>query len=76
MENGLQVTAYSAGHVIGAAMFNVNINNYNVFYTGDYSMEKDRHLNSADIPQNLQLDVLMTEGTYGTLCHSKRSERE
>ncbi|CAL6081484.1 73 kDa subunit [Hexamita inflata] len=76
LTNNLQITAYSAGHVIGAAMYNVNLNNFQVFYTGDYSMEKDRHLNSADVPKGLKPDILMTEGTYGTLCHSKRTERE
>ena len=52
-DNNISVTAYSAGHVIGAAMFLISLNNFTLFYTGDYSMERDRHLNSADVPLNL-----------------------
>lgn len=70
LKNNLSLTAYSAGHVIGAAMFLIDINNFTVFYTGDYSMENDRSLNKANIPRNLQPDILLTEGTYGTLRHS------
>ena len=42
--DGITFTGYAAGHVLGAAMFNVEIDGVNVMYTGDYSMEEDRHL--------------------------------
>lgn len=38
----MKFTATAAGHVLGAAMFMINIDNIRVLYTGDYSMEEDR----------------------------------
>ena len=45
-----QVTPYRAGHVLGAAMFMVDIAGMRCLYTGDYSRIPDRHLPAADIP--------------------------
>ena len=44
------MTAYRAGHVLGAAMFNIEIGGMNLLYTGDYSRLADRHLSEADLP--------------------------
>ena len=46
----VQVTAYRAGHVLGAAMFMVEIAGMRLLYTGDYSRVQDRHLSAADLP--------------------------
>lgn len=40
--NGIQFCGYVAGHVLGAAMFAIQIDGVKVLYTGDYSMEEDR----------------------------------
>jgi cleavage and polyadenylation specificity factor subunit 3 len=48
--NGIRVTAHRAGHVLGAAMFTVDIEGARVLYTGDYSRVADRHLPAADTP--------------------------
>ncbi len=45
-----QVTAYRAGHVLGAAMFMIEIAGMRLLYTGDYSRLPDRHLSAADLP--------------------------
>lgn len=45
-----QITAYRAGHVLGAAMFMVDIEGVRTLYTGDYSRVADRHLPAADTP--------------------------
>ncbi len=42
--------AYNAGHVLGAAMFMIEIAGVRVLYTGDFSREEDRHLMSAELP--------------------------
>jgi cleavage and polyadenylation specificity factor subunit 3 len=39
---GVRVTASPAGHVLGAAMFLIEIDKTRILYTGDYSMEEDR----------------------------------
>jgi cleavage and polyadenylation specificity factor subunit 3 len=77
--SGVQITPYPAGHVLGAAMFLVNIAGLNVFFTGDYSREQDRHLVAAQVPdvsRTGKIDVLITESTFGISNAPPRSERE
>ena len=71
----LKFSALNAGHVLGAAMFLLEIGGRTLLYTGDYSMEDDRHLMAAEIP-NVKPDVLMVESTYGVQVHASRAERE
>ncbi|KAJ1673723.1 endoribonuclease ysh1, partial [Spiromyces aspiralis] len=73
--NGVKFTAFNAGHVLGAAMFVIEIAGVKVLYTGDYSREEDRHLMAAENP-GVPIDVLITESTYGTQSHEPRPERE
>ncbi|KAL8296356.1 hypothetical protein RB597_005774 [Gaeumannomyces tritici] len=74
--SSIRITPYPAGHVLGAAMFLIEIAGLNVFFTGDYSREQDRHLVSAEVPRGVQIDVLITESTYGIASHVPRMERE
>ncbi|KAJ2581060.1 endoribonuclease ysh1, partial [Coemansia sp. RSA 1836] len=73
--NGIKFTAYNAGHVLGAAMFLIEIAGVKVLYTGDYSREEDRHLVQAENP-GVAVHVLITESTYGVQSHHPRVERE
>ncbi|KAL3842661.1 hypothetical protein ACJMK2_020651 [Sinanodonta woodiana] len=73
--NGIKFWCYTAGHVLGAAMFMIEIAGVRVLYTGDFSRQEDRHLMSAEIP-NIHPDVVITESTYGTHIHEKREDRE
>uniref|UniRef100_A0ABD2WL54 Cleavage and polyadenylation specificity factor subunit 3 n=1 Tax=Trichogramma kaykai TaxID=54128 RepID=A0ABD2WL54_9HYME len=72
---GIKFWAYNAGHVLGAAMFMIEIAGVKILYTGDFSRQEDRHLMAAEIP-NVRPDVLITEATYGTHIHEKREDRE
>lgn len=47
----MQITPYRAGHVLGAAMFMVDIRGVRCLYTGDYSRLPDRHLPAAETPE-------------------------
>eukprot|EP00983_Pelagomonas_calceolata_P125624 1161225-Pelagomonas_calceolata.AAC.3 len=60
----LQITPYRAGHVLGAAMFMVEIAGMRCLYTGDYSRVPDRHLPGADTP-DVQPDM---GGSGGVSC--------
>ena len=71
----LKFRALNAGHVLGGAMFLLEIGGRTVLYTGDYSMEDDRHLMAAEVPL-VKPDVLMVESTYGVQVHASRAERE
>ncbi|XP_014253998.1 cleavage and polyadenylation specificity factor 73 [Cimex lectularius] len=72
---GIKFWAYNAGHVLGAAMFMIEISGVKILYTGDFSRQEDRHLMAAEIP-TVRPDILITEATYGTHIHEKREERE
>ncbi|TGO39563.1 hypothetical protein BHYA_0051g00040 [Botrytis hyacinthi] len=74
--SSIRVTPYPAGHVLGAAMFLIEIAGLKIFFTGDYSREDDRHLVSAEVPKGVKIDVLITESTYGIASHIPRLERE
>ncbi|KAH3884824.1 hypothetical protein DPMN_008809, partial [Dreissena polymorpha] len=72
---GVRFWCYTAGHVLGAAMFMIEIAGVKVLYTGDFSCQEDRHLCSAEVP-NVHPDVVITESTYGTHIHEDREDRE
>lgn len=74
--SSIRVTPYPAGHVLGAAMYLIEIAGLKIFFTGDYSREQDRHLVSAEVPRGVKIDVLITESTYGIASHVPRLERE
>ncbi|KTW32063.1 cleavage polyadenylation factor subunit YSH1 [Pneumocystis jirovecii RU7] len=73
--NGVKFTPYHAGHVLGAAMFFIEVAGIKILFTGDYSREEDRHLIPAEVPP-IQPDILITESTYGTASHQPISEKE
>jgi cleavage and polyadenylation specificity factor subunit 3 len=73
--NGIHFWCYTAGHVLGAAMFMVDIAGMRMLYTGDYSCEEDRHLRAAEVP-NFSPDVCIIESTYGVQIHQPRAMRE
>ena len=71
----IKLTCFYAGHVLGAAMFNVEVNGFSVTYTGDYNTVVDRHLNGAFLPK-LSPNVLITETTYGDTIRDTKRARE
>lgn len=73
--NGIKFWGYNAGHVLGAAMFMVEIGGVKILYTGDFSREEDRHLLEAELP-DIKPDILIIESTYGDQNHRPRKERE
>ncbi|XP_077210581.1 cleavage and polyadenylation specificity factor 73 kDa subunit-II isoform X2 [Tasmannia lanceolata] len=75
VDKDLQIRAYYAGHVLGAAMFYAKVGESAMVYTGDYNMTPDRHLGAAQIDR-LQLDLLITESTYATTIRDSKYARE
>ena len=74
--SSIRFTPYPAGHVLGAAMYLIEIAGLKILFTGDYSREDDRHLITAEVPKGIKIDVLITESTYGVASHVPRVERE
>ncbi|RKP06257.1 beta-lactamase-like protein [Thamnocephalis sphaerospora] len=75
VDDELEIKAYYAGHVLGAAMFHVRVGRHSVVYTGDYNMTPDRHLGAAWIDR-CRPDVLITESTYATTVRDSKRTRE
>ncbi|KAI6170835.1 Cleavage and polyadenylation specificity factor subunit 3 [Aphelenchoides bicaudatus] len=73
--NGIKFWPYVAGHVLGAAMFMIEIAGIRALYTGDFSVHETRHLCGAEVP-SLMPDILIAESTCGTQVHESREQRE
>ncbi|KAG0348376.1 Integrator complex subunit 11 [Podila humilis] len=75
VDDDLEICAYYAGHVLGAAMFYIRVGEESLVYTGDYNMTPDRHLGSAWIDK-VRPNVLITESTYATTIRDSKRSRE
>ncbi|RWS15425.1 cleavage and polyadenylation specificity factor-like protein [Dinothrombium tinctorium] len=75
VDDELSLKAYYAGHVLGAAMFKVEVNGQSVVYTGDYNMTPDRHLGAAWIDK-CRPELLISESTYATTIRDSKRCRE
>ncbi|KAF9415515.1 Integrator complex subunit 11 [Podila epigama] len=75
VDDDLEICAYYAGHVLGAAMFYIRVGEESLVYTGDYNMTPDRHLGSAWIDK-VRPDILITESTYATTIRDSKRSRE
>ncbi|KAF0292879.1 Integrator complex subunit 11 [Amphibalanus amphitrite] len=75
VDSEIEIKAYYAGHVLGAAMFHVRVGDQSVVYTGDYNMTPDRHLGAAWIDKCCP-DLLITESTYATTIRDSKRCRE
>ncbi|KAL7713235.1 Cleavage and polyadenylation specificity factor subunit [Entamoeba marina] len=73
--NGMKIWCFNAGHILGAAMFVIEIAGVRILYTGDFSGESDHHLQSAEVPP-MEVDVMICESTYGIMEQDTRAERE
>ncbi|XP_061456507.1 integrator complex subunit 11 isoform X1 [Rhineura floridana] len=75
VDDELEIKAYYAGHVLGAAMFQIKVGCESVVYTGDYNMTPDRHLGAAWIDK-CRPDLLISESTYATTIRDSKRCRE
>merc|ERR1719220_403006 len=75
VDDELEIKAYYAGHVLGAAMFHIRVGEQSLVYTGDYNMTPDRHLGAAWIDK-CRPDLLISESTYATTIRDSKRCRE
>ncbi|XP_063065335.1 integrator complex subunit 11 [Engraulis encrasicolus] len=75
VDDELEIKAYYAGHVLGAAMVQIKVGAESVVYTGDYNMTPDRHLGAAWIDK-CRPDILISESTYATTIRDSKRCRE
>ncbi|KAK6036559.1 hypothetical protein COOONC_25936, partial [Cooperia oncophora] len=76
VDNELSIRAFYAGHVLGAAMFEIRVGHQSILYTGDYNMTPDRHLGAARVLPGLRPDCLISESTYATTIRDSKRARE
>ena len=72
---GLVVTFFPAGHIVGAAMLGLESDEGNVLITGDLSISPQRTVDGAR-PPAFRPDVLVVESTYGGRLHANRAVQE
>lgn len=78
----LQLELVPAGHLPGAAAIIITLTtserNYRVMYTGDFSVSNFQLVEGMSIEnlRGLSPDVLIVEGTYGTVRHPHRRLQE
>ncbi|XP_066547569.1 integrator complex subunit 11 [Amia ocellicauda] len=75
VDDDLEIKAYYAGHVLGAAMVQIKVGSESVVYTGDYNMTPDRHLGAAWIDK-CRPDIMISESTYATTIRDSKRCRE
>ncbi|KAL3997799.1 Integrator complex subunit 11 [Acanthocheilonema viteae] len=76
VDNELSIRAFYAGHVLGAAMFQIVVGSESVLYTGDFNTTPDRHLGAARVEPGLKPDILISESTYATTIRDSKRARE
>jgi integrator complex subunit 11 len=75
IKNRIRVTSFYAGHVLGAGIYQIEVDGYKVIYTGDYNTSSDRHLGGAYVPK-IYPNLLITETTYGDTVRDTKRVRE
>ena len=73
---GLKITSFRAGHILGAVMFLIEGDNQRLLITGDLSFRAGRTIPGAEVPHQLNPDVIVIESTYGNRAHTDRNTEE
>lgn len=71
----IKLSFYQAGHIAGASGVYITSKEGSVFYSGDFSIFKQRSIEGAKIPK-LRPDAAIFESTYGDKLHSNREIEE
>ena len=71
--NGVKISFYPAGHILGSAMVLMEYKGVRYLYTGDYKLENDVTCESIEF---IEADVLITETTFAdpTVSHPAADE--
>ena len=75
LDEGLQVTYYTAGHIAGAALLVFESREGTLVVSGDISKSEQRTVKSVDVPP-IKADALILESTYGGRLHANRVSEE
>lgn len=73
--NDITYQFFDAGHIPGSASILFEAENKRIVYSGDIKIDQTRLMNGADTNYK-DIDVLITESTYGNREHKDRKETE
>ncbi len=60
--DGISITVYNAGHILGSCMFALDLSRVRIGYTGDFNFEDTVVTRKADV---IDADLLLIDATYG-----------
>ncbi|MGG3469004.1 MBL fold metallo-hydrolase [Neobacillus pocheonensis] len=66
-EDNWKITYYPSGHILGAGAIHIEMKGISILFTGDYSIDEQKTVKGLDLPDNLKVEILITESTYGFL---------
>ncbi|WP_210367767.1 MBL fold metallo-hydrolase [Bacillus sp. REN3] len=66
-ESEWKITYYPSGHIMGAGAIYIEFEGVSILFTGDYSIDDQKTIKGLALPEDLKVDVLITESTYGFL---------
>jgi Cft2 family RNA processing exonuclease len=72
----VKITSFRAGHILGAVMFLIEGEGEKLLVTGDLSFKAGRTIPGAQVPHDIQPDVVIMESTYGNRAHTDRKTEE
>lgn len=64
LSSDLSVTAYGAGHILGAVLYIFTYKGLNYVFTGDISLKPHTFVAGADVPKLSSCELLIRESTY------------
>lgn len=73
--NNFEINFYNAGHILGARMIHIKVGDYSVLVTGDFSSKAQDSVPAYMLPENLKVDCIISENTYGNKGSSEADTR-
>ena len=71
-----QITFFPAGHILGASMIYIESDSGNVLFSGDFTDFDQMTVHGYKLPDDLEVDLLIAESTYGYQNISHTSDIE
>ena len=73
--DGVQISLFESGHVLGGATITISHENKRIFYTGDINTRGSKLLRPADLNIG-KIDLMIMESTYSQSNQTPREESE
>jgi metallo-beta-lactamase family protein len=70
----ISVTFYPSGHILGSSFVEVNASGKKILFTSDLGRNNHPLLSNPDAPPTLDVDIVVTESTYGNRVHDSSQE--